>query len=111
MRARLWPWRLKNTAQIFSFEAIDISRCQYGFRWIGRKYQESMTSLYDALILSLIGIFALLVLIFTSFIYPFVIMTTIPLGLIGFSISFALHQRPTSFLALDWYDWIGWGHR
>jgi len=61
---------------------------------------ESMESLFNALILSLIGIFALLVFLFGSFLRPLIIMSTIPLGLVGFSIAFFLHGRPTSFLAL-----------
>jgi multidrug efflux pump subunit AcrB len=62
--------------------------------------KESMESLFDALTLSLIGIFALLVFLFKSFLRPVIIMTTIPLGLLGFSIAFWLHGRPISFLAL-----------
>lgn len=61
---------------------------------------ESMSSLMDALVLSLIGIFALLVLLFNSFFRPAIIMSTIPLGLVGFSVAFALHQKPISFLAM-----------
>ena len=52
------------------------------------------------LILSIIGIFALLVFQFRSFIRPFIILSTIPLGLIGFSVAFAAHLKPISFLAL-----------
>ncbi len=66
----------------------------------GESTNESMASLFNALILSLIGIFALLVFLFNSFVRPLIIMTTIPLGLVGFSIAFALHGRPISFLAL-----------
>lgn len=62
--------------------------------------KESMESLFSALILSLIGIFALLVFLFGSYLRPLIIMTTIPLGLIGFSVAFALHGRAISFLAL-----------
>lgn len=61
---------------------------------------ESMTSLFSALKLSLVGIFALLVFLFKSYLRPMIIMTTIPLGLLGFSVSFFLHGRPISFLAL-----------
>ncbi len=61
---------------------------------------ESMTSLFSALKLSLIGIFALLVFLFKSYLRPAIIMTTIPLGLLGFSVAFFLHGRPISFLAL-----------
>ena len=59
-----------------------------------------MDSLWNALGLSLIGIFALLVFLFNSYLRPAVIMSTIPLGLVGFSIAFALHGRPISFLAM-----------
>jgi multidrug efflux pump subunit AcrB len=61
---------------------------------------ESMSSLFSALKLSLIGIFALLVFLFKSYLRPMIIMTTIPLGLLGFSVAFFLHGRPISFLAL-----------
>ncbi len=61
---------------------------------------ESMSSLFSALKLSLIGIFALLVFLFKSYLRPLIIMTTIPLGLLGFSVAFFLHARPISFLAL-----------
>ena len=44
---------------------------------------ESMESLWSALVLSLIGIFALLVFLFNSFLRPLIIMSTIPLGLVG----------------------------
>ena len=66
----------------------------------GESTKESMTSLFNALVISLIGIFALLVLLFNSFVMPFIIMTTIPLGLVGFSVAFAAHGKPISFLAL-----------
>lgn len=70
------------------------------FGGVAESTKESMNSLKDALALSLIGIFALLVFLFKSFLRPAIIMTTIPLGLLGFSIAFWLHQRPISFLAL-----------
>jgi|GEM_PF-435295 len=62
--------------------------------------KESMQSLFEAMVLALIGIFGLMVFMFRSFLAPFIIMLTIPLGLIGFSISFFLHNRPISFMAL-----------
>lgn len=61
---------------------------------------ESMASLADAMVLALIGIFGLLVFMFNSFLKPILVMSTIPMGLFGFSIAFAAHQRPISFLAL-----------
>lgn len=66
----------------------------------GENTKESFQSLVKALVLSIVGIFALLVLIFRSYLRPFIILTTIPLGLVGFSIAFYLHDRPISFMAL-----------
>lgn len=66
----------------------------------GERTAESFESLMRALVLSLIGIFALLVFLFKSYIRPIIILTTIPLGLIGVAIAFFVHQRPISFLAL-----------
>lgn len=64
------------------------------------KTNESVGSLFRALILSLMGIFALLVLLFKSFTMPFIILTTIPLGLVGVAISFFVHQKALSFMAI-----------
>jgi len=64
------------------------------------KTNESIASLFNALILSLIGIFALMVLIFRSYVNPFIIMTTIPLGLIGVSFSFWAQDTDLSFVAI-----------
>ncbi len=61
---------------------------------------ESMESLFQALILSIVGIFALLVLLFGSYVRPLIILTTIPLGLIGVAFAFFFHNRPISFLAV-----------
>jgi multidrug efflux pump subunit AcrB len=70
------------------------------FGGVEESTQESMQSLFDALGLALIGIFALLVFMFNSFLRPFIIMMTIPLGLVGFSLAFYFHGRPVSFMAL-----------
>ena len=69
---------------------------------------ESMQSLASAGLLASIGIFAILVFLFKSFLRPMIIMMTIPLGLLGLSIAFASpilsgypdRSRPISFLAL-----------
>lgn len=70
------------------------------FGGVEESTQDSMQSLFNALILAMIGIFALLVFMFHSFLRPFIIMMTIPLGFIGFSVAFFLHGKPISFLAL-----------
>ena len=86
--------------EIFNANVDKFPSVSLVFGGVAESTNESMSSLFDALILSLIGIFALLVFLFKSFLKPFIIMTTIPLGLLGFSIAFSLHMRPISFLAL-----------
>lgn len=61
---------------------------------------ESMASLANAMVLALIGIYAIMVYIFRSYLAPGLIMTTIPLGLLGISIAFWAHGRPVGFLAM-----------
>lgn len=61
---------------------------------------ESLESLGRAFNFAIAGIFILLVFLFRSYMKPFIILTTIPLGLLGFGIAFLLHQKPVSFLAL-----------
>lgn len=61
---------------------------------------ESMASLGNAMILALVCIYAIMVYIFRSYLAPGLIMTTIPLGLLGVSLSFWAHGRPVSFLAM-----------
>ncbi len=65
-----------------------------------KETQDSMISLMKALGLSLVGIFALLVFLFASYIKPFIIMTTIPFGIVGFAVAFAMQGLPVSFMAL-----------
>jgi multidrug efflux pump subunit AcrB len=60
---------------------------------------ESLRSLGIALLLSILGIFATLVFVLKSFSKPLLILSTVPLGLVGVFYSFALNQRPLSFLA------------
>lgn len=60
---------------------------------------ESLASLGFALVLALIGIFATLVFTFRSFTKPLLILSSIPLGLIGVFYAFAIDQRPLSFIA------------
>lgn len=61
---------------------------------------ESMASLANAMVLALVLIYAIMVYIFRSYLAPGLIMTTIPLGLLGVSVAFWAHGRPVSFLAM-----------
>ncbi len=90
----------KILANLYDKYSVDFPSVSLVFGGVAESTQESLDSLKDALVLSLIGIFALLVFLFRSFLRPAIIMTTIPLGLLGFSIAFWAHQRPISFLAL-----------
>ncbi len=65
----------------------------------GESTNESLESLMVALVLAIFGIFATLVFTFQSFSSPFLILSTIPLGLVGVFYSFTVVGRPLSFLA------------
>lgn len=61
---------------------------------------ESFQSLILASVFAIVGIFAILVFMTNSYVKPLIIMTSIPLGLLGFAMAFYFHHRPISFLAL-----------
>lgn len=84
------------------FNEIKVQHPEVSLKFGGEaeRTAESFESLLQALVLSLIGIFALLVFLFRSYVKPIIILTTIPLGLVGVSLAFFFHQRPMSFLAL-----------
>ena len=90
----------QKVADFFNEIQEDYKDVSIKFSGEAERTQESFQSLMQALLLSLIGIFALLVFLFKSYIKPLIILTTIPLGLVGVSIAFFVHQRPVSFLAL-----------
>jgi multidrug efflux pump subunit AcrB len=60
---------------------------------------DSLESLGVALVLAVFLIFGTLVFTFQSFSSPLLILSTIPLGLVGVFYAFAVDQRPLSFLA------------
>tara|TARA_Y100000385_G_scaffold75583_2_gene76495 strand:+ start:2541 stop:5648 length:3108 start_codon:yes stop_codon:yes gene_type:complete len=70
------------------------------FSGVEESTNESLQSLFAAFQLSLILIFAMLVLLFRSYFKPLIILSTIPLGFFGFSIAFYLHGKPLSFMAM-----------
>lgn len=86
--------------EFFQKYAKDHPDVSYVFGGEQESTNESMKSLGDAMILALIGIYAIMVYIFRSYLAPGLIMTTVPLGLLGVSVSFFLHGRPVSFLAM-----------
>ena len=65
-----------------------------------KKTQESFRSFYIALGLALIAIYFLLVILFDSYIQPVLIMSTIPLALVGVFLTLLLHNLPLGFIAM-----------
>ncbi len=62
--------------------------------------KESMQSLFRAFLLAVLGIFFMLILIFQNIYQPFLILFTIPLGLVSVVVAFYLHGLPLSFFAM-----------
>lgn len=62
--------------------------------------QESLASLLNAMTIAVFAIFIILIVLFRSFMLSFLVLSCIPLGLIGVSLAFFLHQRPLSFFAM-----------
>jgi len=83
---------------------FDLPRDWDGLRFViggeSEQTQESMASLYSAFASALFAIYLLLVLLFNSLVQPLMVMSAIPLGIIGVIIAFALHGQPLGFLAI-----------
>jgi multidrug efflux pump subunit AcrB len=70
---------------------------------IGGEAEESRTAMMNiatGFILAAIGIYFLLVLLFSSFTQPFIVLFAVPFGLIGVIIAFILHGEQPSFLGM-----------
>ncbi|MFB0563998.1 MAG: efflux RND transporter permease subunit, partial [Candidatus Lokiarchaeia archaeon] len=65
-----------------------------------KETMDSVRSLVKAFLIAAILIYLILATQFNSLIQPFVVMFTIPFGLIGVLISLAVHGEPLSFLAM-----------
>lgn len=62
--------------------------------------QEAMQSLFIAMVLSLIGIYFILVILFDSFMQPVLVMSAIPFTFTGIVFAFFIHQLTFGFVAL-----------
>ena len=62
--------------------------------------QESLQSLFQASVIAFFAILIILIVLFKSFVLSFLILSCIPLGLIGVVWSFFLHGRALNFFAL-----------
>ena len=61
---------------------------------------ESMQSLVQAFLIAMFLIFVILATQFNSLTQPFIVMLTIPFGVIGFIIAFLIHAEPISFFGI-----------
>ena len=62
--------------------------------------KESISSLIQAMVLVVFGIFAILLLMFNSFSVSILILSNVFLGLVGINWAFLFHSKPLSFFAL-----------
>ena len=90
----------KKISNILDRLTSQFSNVSYTYAGERKHTQESMQSLFQAMILAVFGIFAILLVLFRGFMLSFLSLSSISLGLIGVSIAFALHGRPLSFLAM-----------
>jgi len=74
----------------------------YSLRFGGEQEEtvESMRSLFAAFWIAFLLIFLILATQFNSLVQPFIVMLTIPFGMIGVIIAFLLHGEPMSFFAI-----------
>jgi multidrug efflux pump subunit AcrB len=78
----------------------DIPRVDYSFGGENKDTQESMVRLAKSGIMALGAIFIILVVMFNSLLHPFVVMSAIPLGLIGVIWTFKIAGQSLGFMAL-----------
>jgi multidrug efflux pump subunit AcrB len=85
-------------------ENFDIDRDWPGMRLVvggeTEETEKSMGSLAAAFAGAAVGIYLVLVLLFNSLVQPLVVMFSVPFGLIGVIIAFAVHQQSPGFLAM-----------
>jgi multidrug efflux pump subunit AcrB len=62
--------------------------------------KESVQSLFSAMIIAIFAIFLILLFLFPSYLQALLVLSSIPLGLVGVSLAFYLHDKPISFFAL-----------
>ncbi|UCG35101.1 MAG: efflux RND transporter permease subunit [Candidatus Omnitrophota bacterium] len=84
------------------FKSISAQYPGYSLRFSGeaKETMESLGNLGKAFLLAALFVFLILATQFNSLIQPFIIMLTIPFGIIGFIVAFLLHGEPLGFLAI-----------
>ncbi len=85
-------------------EHFNVGKDWHGVRLLiggeAEETEKSMNSLYLAFGLAIIGILFLLIILFNSVTQPFMVIASIPFGIVGVIIAFALHNEPLGFIAM-----------
>ncbi|OGR83995.1 MAG: hypothetical protein A2902_04825 [Elusimicrobia bacterium RIFCSPLOWO2_01_FULL_64_13] len=91
-----------NQALAEKFKGLSKERPGYELIFGGEEEhtRESMLSLRRGLIVALLLNFVILAGLFSSYVQPFIIMQTIPIGLVGVAWALIVHREPASFMAL-----------
>ncbi|MFC1667799.1 efflux RND transporter permease subunit [Chlamydiota bacterium] len=84
------------------FSTIPFKYPGYSLKFGGEEEEsrKSMESLVKAFFVAILLIYVILATQFNSLFQPFIVMVTIPFGLIGFIIAFLIHKEPLSFLGI-----------
>ena len=98
----------KKVSNILDRLTSKFSTVSYTYAGERKHTKESMQSLFQAMILAVFGIFAILLVLFRSFMVSFLALSSISLGLIGVSISFALHDKAFILFSHDRCCRFGW---
>lgn len=83
-----------------AFQNKDYLNVEFIFGGESEETNKSVQDLIRSFVLAIIGIFFLLILLFNSMTQPFLVILTIPFGLIGVIISFALHGEDLGFISM-----------
>ena len=83
-----------------SYNTTNYPGIEFQFGGESEETNKSVQNLIRSFVVALIGIFLLLVLLFNSFTQPFLVLLTIPFGLIGVIIAFALHGQDLGFISM-----------
>lgn len=91
-----------NQLIIKKFEDISAEHPGYTLKFGGEHEEtmESMQSLMQAFLIAVFLIFVILATQFNSLMQPFVVMLTIPFGIIGFILAFFIHREPLGFIGI-----------
>ena len=84
------------------FSGLHLKYPGYSLKFSGENEEtmESLGNLLKAFIIAFMLIFLILATQFKSFAQPFIVMSAIPLGLIGVIAAFIIHSEPLSFLGI-----------